>query len=201
MESNDECSLVHDYLPTNSHNATERSRWGSHMVLGSLKILLGGLHVFFLWGVTKSTRYCGHFWLIVPAPDDRWGWLWSNWWNEDWQGKPRYSEKTCPSATSSTTIPTWPDPGSNPGRRGGKPETNRLSYGAALLSYLLKGYVTLSIFFLFLIPCHFILLRIWVPLIRFPLSHVFVNVCGPLLTCTPAFWVPTCLDISACTSI
>jgi hypothetical protein len=27
--------------------------------------------------------------------------------------------------------PTWPDPHSNPGRRGGKPATNRLSYGAA----------------------------------------------------------------------
>jgi hypothetical protein len=26
-----------------------------------------------------------------------------NWWNEDWQGKPKYSEKTCPSATLSTT--------------------------------------------------------------------------------------------------
>jgi hypothetical protein len=35
-------------------------------------------------------------------------------------------------ATLSTTNPTWSDPGSNPGRRGGKPETNRLSYGAAL---------------------------------------------------------------------
>jgi hypothetical protein len=28
--------------------------------------------------------------------------------------------------------PTWPDPGLNPGRRNGKPATNRLSYGAAL---------------------------------------------------------------------
>jgi hypothetical protein len=28
--------------------------------------------------------------------------------------------------------PTWPDPGLNPGRSGGKPATNRLSYGAAL---------------------------------------------------------------------
>jgi hypothetical protein len=28
---------------------------------------------------------------------------------------------------------TWPDPGVNPGRRGGKPATNRLSYGAAKL--------------------------------------------------------------------
>jgi hypothetical protein len=27
--------------------------------------------------------------------------------------------------------PTSPDPGSNPGRHGGKPATNRLSYGAA----------------------------------------------------------------------
>jgi hypothetical protein len=31
----------------------------------------------------------------------------------------------------STTNPTWPDLGANPGRRGGKPATNRLSYGAA----------------------------------------------------------------------
>jgi hypothetical protein len=31
----------------------------------------------------------------------------------------------CPSQN-----PTWPDPGLNPGRHGGKPATNRLSYGA-----------------------------------------------------------------------
>jgi hypothetical protein len=31
----------------------------------------------------------------------------------------------CPSQN-----PIWPDPGLNPGRRGGKPATNRLSYGA-----------------------------------------------------------------------
>jgi hypothetical protein len=34
----------------------------------------------------------------------------------------------CPSQN-----PTWPDTGLNPGRRGGKPATNRLSYGAAVL--------------------------------------------------------------------
>jgi hypothetical protein len=33
----------------------------------------------------------------------------------DWQGKPKYSEKTRPSATLSTTNTTSPDPGSNPG--------------------------------------------------------------------------------------
>jgi hypothetical protein len=63
---------------------------------------------------------------FCTAPDDRWGWLWSNWWNE-----PKYSEKTCPSAILSTTNPTWPDPCANTGRRGGKSATNRLSYGAA----------------------------------------------------------------------
>jgi hypothetical protein len=75
--------------------------------------------------------YCGHYWPIVSAPDDRWCWLWRNWWNEHWQGKSKYSEKTCPSATLSTTDLTWLDPGLNPGRHGGKPAANRLSYGAA----------------------------------------------------------------------
>jgi hypothetical protein len=35
----------------------------------------------------------------------------------------------CPSQN-----PTWPDPGLNLGRRGGKPATNRLRYGAAIMS-------------------------------------------------------------------
>jgi hypothetical protein len=69
---------------------------------------------------------------LLYQPRMMWGWLWINWWNEDWQAKPKYSEKTCPSATLSTTNPTWLDPGLNPGRRGEKPATNRLSYGAAL---------------------------------------------------------------------
>jgi hypothetical protein len=47
-------------------------------------------------------------------------------------GKPKYSEKTCPNATLSTTNSTLPYLGSNPGRRGGKPATNRLSYGRAI---------------------------------------------------------------------
>jgi hypothetical protein len=38
-----------------------------------------------------------------------------------------------PDATLSTTNPTLPDPGLNPGRRCGKPATNRLSYGATSL--------------------------------------------------------------------
>jgi hypothetical protein len=69
-------------------------------------------------------------WPIVPAPDDRW-WVWSSRSNENWQGKPKCSEKTCPSTTLSTTNPTWPYLGWNPGRRAGKAATNRLSYGTA----------------------------------------------------------------------
>jgi hypothetical protein len=39
--------------------------------------------------------------------------------------------KTCPSATLSTTNPTWTDPGSNPSLPGGRPAANRLSHGTA----------------------------------------------------------------------
>jgi hypothetical protein len=46
-------------------------------------------------------------------------WVWCSRWN-DWQEKPKYSEKTCPSAALSTTNPTWPDPD----RRDRKPATD-----------------------------------------------------------------------------
>jgi hypothetical protein len=37
-----------------------------------------------------------------------WLWWWRSWWNERfWQGKPKYSEKTYPDATLSTTNPTF----------------------------------------------------------------------------------------------
>jgi hypothetical protein len=51
-----------------------------------------------------------------------WLWGWRIWWNKDWQGKPKYSEKTCPNVTLSTTNSTSD-------RRGWKPATNRLNYG------------------------------------------------------------------------
>jgi hypothetical protein len=92
-------------------------------------------YIFFYswWGETTSLFY-------QPQMMDGWSWLWSNWWNEDWQGKRRYSEKTCPSTTLSTTNPTWPDPGSNPGRRGAKPLTNRLVCGAAQCRTMLSTF-------------------------------------------------------------
>jgi hypothetical protein len=76
------------------------------------------------WGDTEST-----LWTIVSVPDDRWWWMWCSRW------KPKYSEKTCLSATLSATNPIWPDLGPNAGRR-----RRRLNYGNAfLLFYLTKS--------------------------------------------------------------
>jgi hypothetical protein len=58
---------------------------------------------FFLVGWDLRHQVLRPLLAYCTSPNDRWGWLWSNWWNEDWQGKPKYSEKTCPSATLSTT--------------------------------------------------------------------------------------------------
>jgi hypothetical protein len=46
--------------------------------------------------------------------------------------------KTCPSATLSTTNPTWIDSGANQGLRGERPATNDLSQGMAQYSVLLQ---------------------------------------------------------------
>jgi hypothetical protein len=45
----------------------------------------------------------------------------------DWNGKSKYSQKTCHSATFSAINAIWPDHGSNPDRRDSKQETNHLS--------------------------------------------------------------------------
>jgi hypothetical protein len=96
---------------------------GSHRLIFLLIHIVGG------GGQDGSTRQVGHWMAYCTCPG--WFWWWRMWGNEAWQGKPKYSEKACPSATLSTKNPTWPDPDLNPGRRGGKPATNRLSYGAA----------------------------------------------------------------------
>jgi hypothetical protein len=49
------------------------------------------------------------------------------------QGKLKYSEETCPGATLSTTKSHMMTRSQTPDRSGGKPATNRLSYGAAAL--------------------------------------------------------------------
>jgi hypothetical protein len=52
-------------------------------------------------------------------------------WNETDRGKPKFSGENCRSATLSTTNPTWTEPGLNPGLRGERPATNRVSHGTA----------------------------------------------------------------------
>jgi hypothetical protein len=81
-------------------------------------------------GNSGFTRHVGHELAYCNCPE--WLWGWKIWWNEDLQGKAKNSKKDRHIATLSTTKPTRPDPGSNPVRRGEKPATNRLSYGAAL---------------------------------------------------------------------
>jgi hypothetical protein len=61
--------------------------------------------------------------------------------------KPKYSEKTCPSATLSTTNPTWLNPGSNPGRRSGKPATNRLSPLMKLVFYPMCHHIVIELYY------------------------------------------------------
>jgi hypothetical protein len=50
------------------------------------------------------------------------------------QGKPKYSEKTCPSAILSTTNPTLPDLSSNSSSRVGELTDNLLGYGISCAS-------------------------------------------------------------------
>jgi hypothetical protein len=118
--------LIKDYsLRSNSlMNSTNGANlWGLNSVSTTV-VSWGGVRLSPLG--TSAT-----IWSIVPALDDTW-WVWSSRWNEDWQGKPKYSEKTYSSANLFTTNATRPDLGSNPGRRGGKPATNRLSCDTAL---------------------------------------------------------------------
>jgi hypothetical protein len=58
-------------------------------------------------------------------------------WNETDRGKPKYSgDKPIPVPLCPPQIPHGLIPGSNPGLRGEKPATNRLSHGTALLGLL-----------------------------------------------------------------
>jgi hypothetical protein len=90
------------------------------------------------WSSIGSTRHCGHQQAYCASLG--WLWWWRNLWNDDWQGKPKYLEKICLSAALSTTNPTC-CPNANPGRRSGKPATNRLRYSTAHPDPNMKNYV------------------------------------------------------------
>jgi hypothetical protein len=109
---------IHWYI----NNTDTSSCWNKGLLIFLNRIVEVGVQ-------TGSTPHVGHLLAYCTCP----GWVWGCriWWNGDWQRKPKYSEKTCPSATLSTTNPTSPDLGANSGRRDGKPATNRLSYCTA----------------------------------------------------------------------
>jgi hypothetical protein len=71
--------------------------------MATLFIILLFLFFYYWWGGTKSLGTAATSGLLYKPQmideDD----FWSNWWNKDWQRKPKYSEKNCPSATLSTT--------------------------------------------------------------------------------------------------
>jgi hypothetical protein len=103
-------------LYTRKHKVSETRfafilRWGEGDTysVGSLRKLedrtSGHLSVPLGWGQTipLGTPACSV--TIVPAPNGRWVCVIR--WNENWQRKSKFSEKTCPSATLSTTNPTW----------------------------------------------------------------------------------------------
>jgi hypothetical protein len=88
-----------------------------HAIRRECTMKLGLLFYFLVsWDVVRPSPLgtSATNWPIVPAPDDRW-WVWSSWWNENWQGEKKYSEKTYPIATLSITNPTWTDLGLNTG--------------------------------------------------------------------------------------
>jgi hypothetical protein len=62
----------------------------------------------------------------------------------DWQGEPKYSEKTCSLAALSTTNLTWPIPGSGAGSRRGELMPPRLEYGTACICSYLKDFDVLA---------------------------------------------------------
>jgi hypothetical protein len=93
------------------------------VTIGAFRLVIEFTELFYFsfsdWG--ESTWFVSYY--LASCTSLAW-WvttLWSSRWNE-WRGKPKDSEKTCLSATLSTTNPTWPDTGSNPDHLCRKPE-------------------------------------------------------------------------------
>jgi hypothetical protein len=95
--------MPHNLIWDRTRTAVMRRQRLSEIWLGLAK-----LYIFSFFGFEWNSvhYYSGHYRPTVPAPDDDrwwWWWVWSNRWN-DWQGKPKYSEKTCPVPLCSPQI-------------------------------------------------------------------------------------------------
>jgi hypothetical protein len=87
----------------------------------------------------KSTRHCGQLLAYCTCPG--WLWGWRIWWNEMWlAGETEVFGETLPQRHFVHHKSHLPDLGANPGCSGGKPATNRLSYGAAQITDFLQDY-------------------------------------------------------------
>jgi hypothetical protein len=90
---------------------------------------------------TGSTRHCGHYLAYCTCP----AWLrgWRSWWNEMvLAAETGILGKNLPRRHFVYHKSHLPDPGANPCRRGGKPATNRFSYGVAILTdYIQNTYL------------------------------------------------------------
>jgi hypothetical protein len=90
--------MYNNYKEKRGHH---NSKPGNCMSSGTKIRIVGG------WSPTGSTRHIGH--QLAYCTCTGWLWEWRIWWNDDWRWKPKYSEKSCPSAILSTTNPTWPE--------------------------------------------------------------------------------------------
>jgi hypothetical protein len=95
-----------------------------YVLLGPFGIVRGGVQLGPLGTAATNSQSCQPQVIIMVE----------NWWN-DWHAKPKYSERTCPSAALSTTNTTC-CPDLNRVRRCEKPASNRLSYGTAFTGTL-----------------------------------------------------------------
>jgi hypothetical protein len=94
------------------------------------------------WGGSSTRAWMPTYVSILRIPQMIWVWRATVEWY--WQGKIKKTQrKTCPTATLSTTNPTWINPGANPGLHGERPATNNQSHGTAcgvpLLLHELQG--------------------------------------------------------------
>jgi hypothetical protein len=105
--------------------------WGKRFILGTPPsnpiLVVAVVHVdgmkHHLWAVATNRS-------TVHATGDMW--IWTTMVELQWLGKTeKLKRKTCPSATLSTTNPTWINPGVNLGLRSERLAANQLSHGTA----------------------------------------------------------------------